>query len=44
MAIDLRCDSCEFGCSLDDESRAYRRARDHELEYPPHNVLITGAA
>lgn len=40
MAFTLRCDSCEFADSVDDEHTAYTRTRDHELEHGSHFVLI----
>jgi len=36
----LRCDTCEFEHTADDEAGAYSTARNHEATNPAHFVLI----
>lgn len=40
MAYTLDCDTCDFGCSVDEEERAYERAIAHEREHGAHFVFI----
>lgn len=41
MGYALGCLDCGFEREVDDESRAYALARDHERDHGDHSVLIT---
>jgi hypothetical protein len=40
MSFRLRCDTCEFERTADDEADAYGTARNHEATHPTHFVFI----
>lgn len=40
MTFALKCDSCEFADTVEDEGRAYTLARDHEADETTHFVGI----
>lgn len=40
MEYTLACDACDLEEVHEDRTAAYAGARDHEDQYPTHNVLI----
>jgi hypothetical protein len=40
MGFDVRCDTCDFGRTVDAEWEAYGTASDHEAANPAHCVAV----
>ncbi|WP_274520325.1 hypothetical protein [Natronobacterium lacisalsi] len=42
MTLELKCDSCGFERTFEEDREGYAAARDHERDHPSHFVFITG--
>jgi hypothetical protein len=40
MTYRLHCDTCDFESTTEEKATAYAAARNHESEFPRHNVMI----